>query len=240
MLFTLAHSVMASLKFVLYNIPVSHSHLAARPFFLGADTYGAWCWQPRLGMHREGFSNALSSHLAFGHGHLSVRHWKLVIPLQEVWLGKTSHKLPSAYWVLEKNGIVGLQSSMQLQSASWECLSTAKGVIFSTRWWSSGLTGHVASQLASVSEDIKHWLQAISADCTPRGGHVSGAGGCTLQPRQRATVSSWKVALWQSLCIGMGMCHTCSRIQWVSAMETYPHLSLTSQVSTAYCIILDT
>lgn len=40
-LFILAHSVMTSLKIVLCNIPVSHSHLAARPFYLGADRYRA-------------------------------------------------------------------------------------------------------------------------------------------------------------------------------------------------------
>lgn len=73
MLFILARSVTASLKIVPCNIPVSHSQLTARPFYLGADRYGAWCWQPRLDMHHEGFSNALSSHLAFGHGHMSVK-----------------------------------------------------------------------------------------------------------------------------------------------------------------------
>lgn len=41
MLFILAHFTMASLKTVLCNIRVSHSQLAARPFYLGADTYGA-------------------------------------------------------------------------------------------------------------------------------------------------------------------------------------------------------
>lgn len=165
--------------------------------------------------------------------------WKPVIPLQEVWLGETSHKPPSACWVLEKNGITGLQSSMQLQSALWEGLSTVKGVIFSTRWWSSGPTEHVASQLASVTEDILHFLQAVPTDCTPKGGHVPGAGACTPQPRQGATTSSWKVAtMAKSVCVGMGMCHTCSRIQWVFAMESYPHLSLTPQVSTVYCIIV--
>lgn len=135
--------------------------------------------------------------------------WKVVIPLQEVWLGDTGHKPPSVCWVLEDYRIMGRQSSVQLRSASWEHLSTGEGVIFLL---GGGPAGHVASTAGLKPQKIfpicyRLYLQT----CMPEGGHVLTAGGCTMQPTQGTTVSWWKVsATTKTMCRHGNLSHTFS------------------------------
>lgn len=73
----------------------------------------------------------------------------------------------------------------------------------------------------------------------PEGGHVPTAGSSTIQPRQGATVSTWKIAATAKIvCRHGNLPHFVLLRSSESAMESYPHLSPGLQVSTVYSIIV--